>query len=290
MGVRVQQILQRAGLTSRRGAEDWIRAGRVQINGQVAKLGDTCNLATDQVTVDGKLVEVSTRPSVTVALHKPAGYTTSLKDRHAAHLVTELLPKKFGRLFPIGRLDRDSEGLLLFTNDGQLAHALMHPSSRISKVYEVWVKGVPKHSHLERMKRGIVLEDGVAKPDELRIIRKENSQSVLKVTLHEGRKREIRRLFESIGHPVQRLVRVQYGPIRLKDIAPGQARPLTHREVQALWSEVRHKTEGNGKRHEAVSPSTTSSRKISRVGRGVSSAGTRHPIGHPRGDSRRTHR
>lgn len=234
MTIRVQRILQQAGLASRRQAEEWIRGGRVTVNGKSASLGDMADPDRDTIAVDGRPVKPSLVPAVYLALHKPPGYTTSLKDRHAEHLITELVPSKFGRLFPIGRLDRDSEGLILLTNDGQLAHALMHPSHGVKKVYHVWVKGVPRKSHLERMRRGIMLEDGPAQPDKVELLEKREGRALLQIILHEGRKREVRRIFDSIGHPVEQLIRTQYGNIALEGLDAGRSRPLTHREVRGL--------------------------------------------------------
>ncbi len=232
--MRVQRILQKAGLTSRREAERWIAAGRVTVNGQPTGLGASADPERDRVAVDGRPVLLPTVPPVYLALYKPRGYTTSLADRHAAHLISELVPQRFGRLFPVGRLDRESEGLILLTNDGDLAQALMHPSHGVEKVYEVWVRGVPKKSHLQRMRDGIQLDDGKARPDRVDVLRRENDRALIRVVLHEGRKREIRRIFDRIGHPVQQLVRTRYGNITIGGLEPGHPRPLTHREVREL--------------------------------------------------------
>ncbi len=232
--MRVQRILQKAGLTSRREAERWIAVGRVTVNGQPIGLGALADPERDRVAVDGRPVLLPAVPPVYLALYKPRGYTTSLADRHATHLISELVPQRFGRLFPVGRLDRDSEGLILLTNDGDLAQALMHPSHGVEKVYEVWVRGVPKKSHLQRMRDGIQLDDGKARPDRVDVLRREKDRALIRVVLHEGRKREIRRIFDRIGHPVQQLVRTRYGNITIGGLEPGHPRPLTHREVREL--------------------------------------------------------
>lgn len=249
MKIRVQRILQQAGLASRREAEEWILRGRVTVNGQKAELGMLADPNEDQISLDGRPISAKQRAMIYLALHKPAGYTTSLKDRHAEHLVTELVPGKYGRVFPVGRLDRDSEGLLLLTNDGALAHALMHPSSGIQKIYEVWVQGIPGKSHLERMRHGIELEDGLALADKVDLLTKNEGRALLRVTLHEGRKREVRRIFDSIGHPVYRLTRVAFGNIRLAGLAKGKMKPLTNREVRELKELVRQGRERNGKKN-----------------------------------------
>lgn len=232
--IRVQRIVQQAGLTSRRQAERWIEAGRVTVNGRPIMLGTLADPRRDTVAVDGIAISKDVRPATYLALYKPAGYTTSLRDSHAQHLITDLVPPKFGRLFPVGRLDKDSEGIILLTNDGWLAHRLMHPSHGVEKIYEVWVKGFPKRSHLERMRQGIVLDDGMARPDRVDVLRRQDDLTLLRVILHEGHKREIRRIFDSIGHPVERLVRIQYGNISVRGLEAGRYRPLTHREVREL--------------------------------------------------------
>jgi 23S rRNA pseudouridine2605 synthase len=236
--IRVQRIVQQAGLASRRQAEAWIEAGRVTVNGRPIALGASADPVRDTIAVDGVAISRAAHPQTYLALYKPSGYTTSLRDRHAEHLITDLVPAKFGRLFPVGRLDRDSEGLILLTNDGSLAHRLMHPSHGVEKVYEVWVKGFPKKSHLERMRQGIMLEDGQARPDRVDVLRREGGLTVLRVILHEGHKREIRRIFDTIGHPVERLVRIQYGNISVRGLEVGRYRPLTHREVRELTALV----------------------------------------------------
>lgn len=286
--IRVQRILQKAGLTSRRGAEDWIQAGRVTVNGQVVELGATADPDKDQIAVDGRPVKISDTPPAYLALYKPPGYTTSLRDRHAAHLISELIPPKFGRLFPVGRLDRDSEGIILLTNDGDLAQALMHPSHGVQKVYEVWVRGVPKKTHMERMRHGIQLEDGPAQPDRVDVVKRESDRTLMRVVLHEGRKREIRRIFDSIGHPVEQLVRTRYGNITIEGLEPGRPRPLTHREVRELKALT--ESERAGKEHGSIGGKTQERRARYSRGGGISPSRSRNTVGHARRDSRRPHR
>lgn len=290
MPVRVQRIVQQAGMASRRTAEEWVRAGRVRVNGQPVELGATADPAIDTITVDGKPVRLESRPLVYLALHKPPGYTTSLKDRHADHLIAALIPPKFGRLFPVGRLDRDSEGIILLTNDGQLAHALMHPSTGIEKVYEVSVEGIPRKAHLDRMRRGIELEDGPAKPDEVRLLRRDQGQALLRVTLHEGRKREVRRIFDSIGHPVKRLVRVRFGNITLEGLDAGKSRPLTHREVRELKDLIRQGRERTEQRRGLEAKAAGRGLTEPRHGAGISTGRAGHPVRYSRGNSGGPHR
>lgn len=225
--LRLQAFLARAGVGSRRQAEALIRQGRVRVNSEVAQLG-TKVAPGDVVEVDGRRVEAPAE-RVVLALHKPRGYTTTRHDPHAAHTVYELLPKIPG-LHPVGRLDRDSEGLLLLTNDGDLTHRLTHPRFGVRKVYRVWTEGgtLPKEV-CRRLLLGVDLEDGPAKA---LACRPAPGGAVL--VLAEGRKREVRRMLQRVGYPVRRLLRLQVGPIRLGDLPPGKWRRLSEREVQAL--------------------------------------------------------
>ena len=238
MGERLQKYLARAGVASRRKAEELIRAGRVTIDGRVARLGDRVPEGAE-VRVDGKPV-APPGPPVVLALYKPPGYTTTKRDPHAERTVYELVPDLPG-LVAVGRLDRDSEGLLLFTNWGELAHRLSHPRYGVEKVYRVTCRrGTPPRALLKRLERGIV-EGGerlVAKK-----ARPAPHGAVL--TLTEGKKREVRRMMRAIGYPVARLLRVKYGPVRLGGLSPGQWRRLSEGETMALaravglWKEDR---------------------------------------------------
>lgn len=231
--MRLQRYLAMAGMASRRQAEAWIAAGRVTVNGQVARLGQRVGPG-DQVAVDGE--PVASRPGrVVLALYKPVGYTTSLADPHAEHLVRELIPPEVGRVFPVGRLDRDSSGLLLLTNDGELAFRLTHPRFGVSKAYEVWVEGHPGPGHLRRAREGVELGDGRARAAGVRVLQRLPDRTLLAVTLREGKKREIRRLFEVLGHPVLELCRVRFGNVTLEGLKPGEVRKLTDEEVARLW-------------------------------------------------------
>lgn len=225
--LRLQAFLARAGVGSRRQAEALIRQGRVRVNSEVAQLG-TKVAPGDVVEVDGRRVEAPAE-RVVLALHKPRGYTTTRHDPHAAHTVYELLPEIPG-LHPVGRLDRDSEGLLLFTNDGALTFRLTHPRHGVRKVYRVWTEGgtLPE-AVCQRLLKGVELEDGPAKA---LACRPAPGGAIL--TLGEGRKREVRRMLQAVGYPVRRLLRLQVGPIRLGDLPPGKWRRLSEREVQAL--------------------------------------------------------
>ncbi|MCY0880927.1 MAG: pseudouridine synthase [Firmicutes bacterium] len=247
MSIRLQRYLAQAGLASRRHAEEWIKQGRVTLNGATAKIGQTVDPLRDVVTLDGKRVQAKAA-AVYLVLNKPVGYTTTLKDRHAEHTVAELIPKKFGRVFPIGRLDRDTSGLLLLTNDGELAFQLMHPSFGIPRVYEAWVEGLPHQGHLDRLQRGIELPEGMSRAKSAVILARRKDQALLQLTLTEGHKREVRRLLEAVGHPVILLKRTRFGPISLKGLDEGQVRVLTAEEVKQLHSSIHpHKNVGTSR-------------------------------------------
>ncbi len=303
--IRVHRTIQMAGLASRRTAEAWVEAGRVTVNGVPAVVGQLVDPTVDKVGVDGQTIGQRSDYAYWM-VNKPVGYTCSLKDRHAEHLVTELVPKGQGRLYPIGRLDRDSQGLILMTNDGSLAFKLSHPRYQIPKVYEVWVEGFPRRHRLDRIERGIQLDDGIARASHVSLIRTEGKKSLLRIVLSEGRKREIRRLMTTVGHPVITLTRVAYANLSLTGLDSGQARPLSHREVAGLTQLVT-KPEDNP---ESPAKNSQSSKKSNRLRRPtergssgnasshgshrsgveISARRSSHPVGQPRGNRGRTHR
>jgi 23S rRNA pseudouridine2605 synthase len=199
----------------------------------MATLGDRVDPWRDHITVDG--VPVATHPELRYfAFNKPAGVTTTLRDRHASRTVQEFLPPG-PPVVPVGRLDRDSEGLLLLTNDGTLGHRLQHPRYGVEKEYLVEVSGESPRAVLRRLEDGILLSDGPARARRAAVVQRGGGRSALSIVMLEGRKREVRRMFEAIGHPVTRLVRVRLGPIRLGRLAPGRVRSLTRTEVDALY-------------------------------------------------------
>src|SRR5262245_19994772 len=233
--VRLQKFLANAGVASRRKAEELILAGRVKKNGVVVKeLGTRVVPGEDQVQVDGRKVEPTS--AVWIALHKPAGYLTSRGDPQGRHTIYELLPPEYRGLFYVGRLDYDTEGLILLTNDGDGAHRLQHPRYEVRRVYEVLVAGAVSPSERERLLRGVQLEHGPARALNSKVIATSAAETRLQVTLAEGRKREVRRLFAAIGHPVVRLKRVSFGPILLADLPPAEWRLLEAAEIAALNS------------------------------------------------------
>jgi 23S rRNA pseudouridine2605 synthase len=234
MKQRLQRLLAQAGLGSRRRMEEWIRAGRVAVNGRVAQLGAQADPEVDRITVDGRPLRWEPVHRYYL-LYKPAGYTTSLADPHAEHLVAELFPAGVPRLFPVGRLDRDTSGVLLLTNDGWLAHRLMHPRFQVPKVYEAWVEGHPHPVALKRLRRGVTLAEGPARAESVTVLERTARATRLALVLTEGRKREVRRLLALIGHPVRSLVRTAYAGLTLAGLSPGEVRPLTPDEVAALY-------------------------------------------------------
>jgi 23S rRNA pseudouridine2605 synthase len=225
---RLQKILARAGFGSRRASEALIAAGRVRVNGEVATLGDRADPETDRIEVDGTVVGV--RPGlVHYLLNKPAGVVTTASDPQGRPTVVELVPAE-PRVFPVGRLDAATEGLLLLTNDGELAQQLTHPSFGVDKEYLAEVQGRPTRGALRRLREGVDLEDGPTAPAKVSVV----GERLLRITIHEGRNRQVRRMCDAVGHPVRRLVRVRIGPIADRRLAPGEWRALEQDEVRAL--------------------------------------------------------
>ena len=230
---RLQRTLARAGLSSRRGSEELIKAGRVEVNGRPASLGDKVDPEQDEVRVDGRRVSVD--PGLRyVALHKPKGVTTTMRDRHAERDLRDFLPEG-PRVFPVGRLDRDTEGLLLLTNDGDLAHRLAHPRHGVEKEYLAEVDGSPTPARIGRLRRGVDLDDGIAKAVDARSVGRAGGRFAVRVVMTEGRKREVRRMLEAVGLPVRRLIRTRVGPVRLGRMKAGELRDLSHDEIRDLY-------------------------------------------------------
>ena len=228
--VRLNAYLARAGVSSRRGADELIRTGRVTVNGQAAGLA-TFVAARDRVAVDGR--PVSLEPLAYVLLHKPAGVVTTARDTHGRPTVVGLVGHE-ARVVPVGRLDVDTTGALLLTNDGQLAHRLAHPRYGVEKLYEAEVEGVPDPDDLRGLREGVELDDGPTAPAGARLVRSGRAGALLELSLHEGRKHQVRRMCAAVGHPVRRLHRRSYAGIDLGGLAPGEWRELTAEEVEAL--------------------------------------------------------
>lgn len=233
---RLQKVMAAAGIASRRASEDLIASGRVTVNGEVATLGQKVDASTDVILVDGERVNV--HPDlVYVMLNKPQRVVTTADDPEGRPTVMDLinLPQ---RLFPVGRLDQDTEGLLLLTNDGELAHALTHPSYEVERVYLALVPGPVRKKLLADLRAGIELEDGLAKPKRARVLEEEKSKALLEVVMTEGRKREVRRMLGNLGLKVERLARVSFGGVELGDLRQGKWRFLTQQEIAQLHAIV----------------------------------------------------
>jgi 23S rRNA pseudouridine2605 synthase len=227
-GERLQKVLARSGFGSRRVCENLIAAGKVRVNGEVAVLGRRIDVEADQVEVDG--VPVSVREGlVHYLLNKPAGVITTASDPQGRQTVVELVPAE-PRVYPVGRLDVDSEGLLLLTNDGELTHRLTHPSFGVEKEYLAEVEGTPTPGEIRQLREGVELDDGPTAPARVAAV----APNVLRLTIHEGRNRQVRRMCAAVGHPVNRLVRTRIGPITDRTLAPGEWRPLTPGELRSL--------------------------------------------------------
>ena len=251
--MRLQRFLARAGAASRRGSERLMTEGRVTVNGQVVtELGSKVDPNVDVVAVDGRRVGILESPAY-VMLYKPAGYVTTMMDPQGRHTVAELVPvDRYPGLYPVGRLDADTTGLLLFTTNGNVGQDLLHPSNHVDKHYAALVRGVPTQRDLDRIARGIMLEDGPAAPAEARVLdesdplyrvvaprgagrdRGGRPNSVVGLTIHEGRKHQVKKMMMACGHKVLALHRDVFGPLRLSGLEPGRWRPLDDGEVKAI--------------------------------------------------------
>ncbi len=232
--MRLQKFMASAGVASRRRCEELIAAGLVTVNGRpVTAPGTKVDPLADEVRVAGRKIELP-QEKLYYALHKPRGYVTTMHDERGRRSVAGLVAGIKGRVFPVGRLDCDSEGLLLVTNDGELAHALTHPRHRVPKTYVVRVAGIPAPQELKELARGVVLEDGPTAPARVRLLSTRGSTSTLEITIHEGRNRQVRRMCQHIGYPVLRLVRTAIGNLSLGSLKPGKYRRLTAGEVRDL--------------------------------------------------------
>ena len=229
---RLQKILSARGLASRRAAEERIKAGRVTVNGKTAALGDTADADTDEICVDGKPLPRKER-LVYLVLHKPRGYVTTLHDEKGRPDAAQLVADCGARVYPVGRLDMDSEGLLLFTNDGAFANRLMHPSHQVEKTYEVQVSGYAAEK-LTLLRRPIVLDGYRIAPPEVRLLRRAGDKAWVQVVIHEGRNRQVRRMCQAAGLTVLRLKRTREGDLRLGDLPLGKWRSLTEAEIENL--------------------------------------------------------
>ena len=232
-GERLQKIISQAGLASRRVAEDMIMAGRVAVNGTRARLGDRARVGTDLIEVDGVPVMIDPL-RVYWLLHKPAGVVSTTRDTHGRPVVTDLVPAE-PRVYPVGRLDADSEGLIILTNDGDFAMRLTHPRYKVDKEYLVAVDKPVGRDTLSKLARGVLLEDGPTSPATLTLL----SPTLVRMVIREGRNRQIRRMFDLFSFHVTRLVRTRIGPVSDQRLGVGEYRPLSQAELRALWSAAR---------------------------------------------------
>jgi len=262
MLVRLQKVIASSGLASRRKAEAMIAQGRVTVNGKVVReLGTRVDPARDHVKVNGRHLE-PVQPHAYIMLNKPKGIVSSLSDPEGRPTVKDLLHGVSVRVFPVGRLDSDSEGLMLLTNHGDLAQALVHPRYHVPKTYLIKVKGVLRDDEIKSLERGVELEDGVTSPARVKKVRKAEQNSWLEITIHEGRKHQVKRMLEVVGHPVSKLIRVRFGPLTLRDLAAGEFRYLTDREANAVRDLVRDRasSETREQPHSARNKARVSSR------------------------------
>ena len=236
--IRLQKIISQCGICSRRKAEELISQGRVRVNGRVAGLGDGAS-AKDVITVDGEKIAFSEkRDKYYIMLNKPRGYVTTMSDELDRNCVTELLSDIPERVYPVGRLDRNSEGLLLFTNDGKFANDIMHPSRHISKTYRVTVHSSVNDEQLAELAEGVIIDGKKTLPATVKVLAQEAERSVLQIVIHEGRNRQIRKMCEAVGLEVARLKRTAIGPLKLGMLKPGAYRELTAEELRALRNAV----------------------------------------------------
>lgn len=231
---RLQKYLAACGVASRRAAEKMIEEGRVTVNGVPGVVGQSVCPQFDLVAVDGAAVRVDGK--VYVVLNKPANTVTTAKDTHGRKTVLDLVQGAKARVFPVGRLDMDVEGVLLMMNDGELAHRLIHPRYEVEKIYLATVKGHVQFHSVERLRRGVHLEDGMTSPAGAEIVREQGAFTVLRLTLHEGRKHEVKRMCAAVGHPIRSLQRVAFGGIRADGLRPGEWRYMTETEVLNLYA------------------------------------------------------
>ncbi len=237
-GERLQKVLARAGLGSRRVCDDLIAAGRVTVNGEVAQLGRRVDADHDAIELDG--VPVVVRDDlVYYLLNKPTGYVSTASDPEGRATVVELVPAE-PRVFPVGRLDYDTEGLLLLSNDGDLTHLLTHPSFGVVKTYLAEVEGDPTPATVRMLREGVDLDDGRTAPARVTVVQRRGETAAVELGIHEGRNRQVRRMCEAVGHPVVRLVRTRIGPLRDGSLKPGAWRALTSAEVRKLYEAATH--------------------------------------------------
>lgn len=233
--IRLQKYLANCGVTSRRKAEEMIKKGRVRVDGVVITAMGTRIVPGKQViSLDGKEIKNEIKP-IYILLNKPKGYVTTLSDPQGRPIVTSLIKDIQARLFPVGRLDLDTEGALLLTNDGELAQRIQHPKFEVNKNYEARVSGVPTQKKIAQLERGILLEGKKTSPARIRVKKKTNHSSLITITIHEGRKRQVRKMFQAIGHPVIHLKRMSYGQLHLGNLPIGSYKKLNLNDIKKIF-------------------------------------------------------
>lgn len=234
--IRIQKYIADCGICSRRAAEALIEEGRVTVNGELAHLGDRTD-GNDLIRIDGKVIKPRVRDKITLMLYKPRGYITTMKDEQGRKCVADLIAKERLRLYPVGRLDKDSEGLLLLTNDGELANKLTHPANHIPKTYRVIVKGVLNREHIKAFENGIYIEEDnyTTRSADLEILEVKDDRTVFYLTLYEGKNREIRKMCQALGLEVLRLKRDKIADLSIGTLRAGQYRALTPKEINYLY-------------------------------------------------------
>ena len=231
--IRLQKFMSECGVASRRKSEDLINAGKVKVNGKIAHIGDKVNPKTDTVTVQGKKI-IKSKKNTYIMLNKPRGFITTLSDEMGRRCIAQLIDDVPTRVYPVGRLDRDSEGLLLLTDDGEFANALTHPTHHVPKTYRVTVRPSINEDQITALTTGIEIDGRLTMPSEVHVIKKEQNRVVLQITIYEGRNRQIRKMCDALGLDVARLKRIQIGSIKLGMLKPGDWRNLTDDEVHKL--------------------------------------------------------
>ncbi|PLT34827.1 pseudouridine synthase [Bacillus sp. V5-8f] len=231
---RLQKVIAHSGLASRRKAEEMIKEGKVKVNGKIVTELGTKVGPTDKIEVDQ--VPVTKEVPVYYLFYKPRGVISAVSDDKNRKVVTDFFPEVIERIYPVGRLDYDTSGLLILTNDGEFANTLMHPKHEVDKVYVAKVKGIPLRENLRKLERGIILEDGKTAPAKTKVlsIDKKKQTAIVEITIHEGKNRQVRRMLEAIGHPVLKLKREKYGFLTLHGLSAGESRELTPHEVKQL--------------------------------------------------------
>ena len=237
--IRIQKIIADSGFCSRRKAEEYISAGRVKVNGHPCKLGDKADAVHDIVTIDGERIAYDIKRKLYyIMLNKPRGYVTTMSDEQGRRSVVDLLEGVEERVYPIGRLDRNSEGLLLFTNDGDFANTVMHPRNHIAKIYRVTIQGSVTEEQIIQLSTGVEIDGRMTLPATINVLTQEENRTVLQMTITEGRNRQIRKMCEAVGLEVARLKRTAIGPIKLGMLKPGDYRELTKDELRAIRNAI----------------------------------------------------